>query len=148
METLWKTTTDSVKSGERLRRTEGTKAVKTSITQVDQPLSPTSELANFWACTENKIYLQQFFIKWVGQMYEEDTVLYLGGCHKNEEKNECYMVPHNDKQKIRLLFCTREEADDRIQFGISHAVTFDSIEMAFWYVLGSLQALCITTNST
>ena len=51
-------------------------------------------------------------------------------------------VSHNDKQKIRLLFCTREEADDSIQFHISHAVTADSV------TLMCLQALPITTNST
>ena len=55
---------DSVKSGERLRRAEGA--------HFDQPLPPATELPKFWASTENKVSLQQFFIKWISQKYEDE----------------------------------------------------------------------------
>ena len=61
---------DSVKAGERKRRAEGVTAVKTRINHPDQPLPPASELPKFWASTENKIHLQQFFIKWISKIYD------------------------------------------------------------------------------
>ena len=120
---------DSVKSGERLRRAEGVTAVKTSIAHFDQLLPPATELPKFWASTENKVSLQQFFIKWISQKYEDECPLYLGGCHVGGI-NYCYKVSIGSCTKQNLLFCEFEEADNHIQFHINHAVAIDGIEAA------------------
>ena len=121
---------NSAKAGERSRRSQSSVGVKTVITNFNQPLPPKSELSKFWACTENKIHLQQFFIEWVEENYDLDIPVYLGGCHDENKWNECYRVTSNGKDEIRLLYCLHEEADDRIQFHISQAVMVDAIEAA------------------
>ena len=70
---------NSVKSGERRIRANKSPAVKTSINRLDQPLPPVSEMPKFWACDENKIRLQQFFISWIEKSYDGQNPLYLGG---------------------------------------------------------------------
>ena len=88
---LIKHSDDSVKAGERKRRAEDVTAVKTRINHPDQPLQSASELPKFWASTENKIHLQQFFIKWISKKYDQESPLYLGGCHVDNRYN-CYKV--------------------------------------------------------
>ena len=113
---------NSVKSGERRIRANKSPAVKTSINRLDQPLPPVSEIPKFWACDENKIRLQQFFISWIEKSYDGQKPLYLGGCHSNGGEYECVRIQDQIKEKIELLYCTHEEADDRITFHVNHAI--------------------------
>ena len=121
---------NSIKAGERKRRNAIGVGIKINISHFDQPLPVLSEMPKFWACTENKINFQQFFIRWITDMYEGDKPIYLGGCHSNGENDYCYRITNKCKQRISSLYCVREEADDRIPFHISHAVQVDRIQMA------------------
>ena len=122
--------TDSIKAGERKRRSGKVAAIKTNIQNIDQQLPLLSEMPKFWACPENKISFQQFLIQWITDMYEGDKPIYLGGCHGNGENDFCYRLARNHTERIYLLKCTREEAGDHIPFHITHAVKIDHIQMA------------------
>lgn len=120
----------SLKAWERERRTKGNLAVITKINHIDQPLPPLSELPKFWASIDNKISLQQFFIDWLIEKYNSEKPLYLGGCHKNNKIYHCYRLCSGNFTEVRLLYCEHEEADDRLQYHISHAVKVDGIDIA------------------
>ena len=109
--------TDSIKAGERKRCSGKIAAIlKTNIQNIDRQLSLLSEMPKFWACPESKIVFQQFFIQWITDMHLSDKPIYLGGCHGNGENDFCYRLAKNDKERIHLLQCTREEAEDLILF--------------------------------
>ena len=97
------------------------------ITYIDQPLPPKSELAKFWAHSENKINLQQFFIKWLEEHIDIEIPVYLGGCNENNLYS-CYRLIGNNNDEIRRLYCEHEEADNGLQFHISHAVQVGKFE--------------------
>ena len=78
--------TDSIKAGERKRRSRMVGVIKTNIQNIDQQLSLLSEMPKFRACPENKIAFRQFFIQWITDMYEGDKPIYLEGCHGNGGK--------------------------------------------------------------
>ena len=86
--------------------------IKTSISHLDQPLP--AELDTFWACSSSKVALQQFFIEWVCNTYDRSKSVYPGGCHDKGEENDCYLLRDSSKNKVRLLRCIHEEADDRL----------------------------------
>ena len=94
----------SVKSWERKRQAAGVTAVATKVSHIDQPLPPASELPKFWASTDNKVALQQFFIDWIQEKYDCDQPLFLGGCHKNDQRNKCYKVSSTGTTEVRLLY--------------------------------------------
>ena len=106
-------------------RSSSTYGIKTAINPLEQPLP--AELQKIWVCDDNKISLQQFFIAWICNNYHGDKYVYLGGCHEKVELYECYMLHNGVKSQVRLLHCTHEEADDKMQYHISHAVDIDRI---------------------
>ena len=57
-----------------------------------------------------------------------DIPVYLGGCHEKNESYKCFRLVGNSKVEIRLLYCTHEEADDRLPFHVNHAVMIDRFE--------------------
>ena len=101
-----------------------------STNSVTVPPPPKSELSKFWACTENKIHIQQLFIKWVKDNYHLDIPVYLGGCHDENNWNICYRITNNGQDEVQLLYCLHEESDDRLQFHDNQAVKVDRIEAA------------------
>ena len=95
---------DSARSWERKRQAAGVAAAATKISHIDQPLPPGSELPKFWASTDNKVALQQFFIDWIQEKYDCDQPLFLGGCHKNDQRNKYYKVSSTGTTEVRLLY--------------------------------------------
>ena len=77
-------------------------------------MPPVSELPKFWASADDKIALQQFYIDWIQEKYDDETPLYLGGCHRNNQLNHCYKVFSGKMKVVTLLYCEHEEADDRL----------------------------------
>ena len=68
----------SIKQDERNRR-GGIEGISTMITCPDQQLPIDMDM--FWALADNKIQLQQFFIKWLTGHYSGNQPLYFGGAH-------------------------------------------------------------------
>ena len=58
----------SIKEYERNRRGKFD-AISTNITRLDQPLPV--DMNRFWSSAENKVRLQQFFIKWITETYKD-----------------------------------------------------------------------------
>ena len=96
----------SRKDNERSNRAK-TYGIKTNIGHIDQPLP--AEMDKFWACDENKIALQQFFISWLSNTYTGIKSVYLGGGHDKGELYECYLLKDSIKHKVQSLRCTHEE---------------------------------------
>ena len=48
--------------------------------------------------------------------------MYSGGSHSNGSEYECVRLQGGQKSNVTPLFCTYEEADDRIIFHINHAI--------------------------
>ena len=80
-----------------------------------------------WPSTENKVRLQQFFIKWLSETYKDRKPVYLGGSHV-DNLSACLRVSEGHVSYVRLLKCGNEEADDRIMFHINHAVIMDQFQ--------------------
>ena len=78
----------------------------------------------FWAMTENKVQLQQFFITWIINNYTGNEPVYLGGSHLNE-LTHCMKLFDKEKSWERLLQCEHEEADDRMMFHVDHGIKVD-----------------------
>ena len=115
---------DSIKQFERNRRSKS-ESIETTIKRNDQPLP--KELDKFWASNENKMKLQQHFIKYVLETYNEEKVVYLGGSHL-DKPSSCIKISMGNAILVRMLNCEHEEADDRIMFHISHAVKVDKLK--------------------
>ena len=80
----------------------------------------------FWALDQNKVELQQFFIKWVKHNYTGKKNVYLGGSHP-ENMNGCLNISGNELSWEPLLSCYHEEADDRLMYHVKHAIESDKI---------------------
>jgi len=111
----------SIKQCERDRRSKHD-AINTIISRTDQPLPV--DMESFWSSTENKVRLQQFFIKWMIETYKDCKPVYLGGSHLTD-LTACMKLVQGNEGYERLLKCDHEEADDRIMFHVNHAVTVD-----------------------
>ena len=74
---------DSIKALERQRRSESSDALRLAVNNINQPLPPTKDFERFWSMPENKISLEQFFISWMIENYDDEKPVYLGGCHVN-----------------------------------------------------------------
>ena len=70
--------TDSIKETERNRR-NAVEGISTNIFGSEQQFP--IDTKNFWAVSEIKMKLQQFFIDWLTKNYSESIPLYLGGSH-------------------------------------------------------------------
>ena len=115
---------ESIKEYERNRRGKFD-AINTNITRLDQPLPV--DMNRFWSSAENKVRLQQFFIKWITETYKDQKTVYLGGSHLGD-LTACLMVSGGNNKYIRLLKCDHEEADDRIMFHINQNVVVDHFQ--------------------
>ena len=62
-----------------------------------------------------------------GKNIDTEIPVYLGGCNENNLYG-CYRLVGGNKDEIRLLYCEHEEADDRLQYHISHAVKVEKFE--------------------
>ena len=113
----------SRKDGEQKSRAS-TCGIKTNIHHKDQPIP--AEMNEFWACSENKVQLQQFFIHWLQSTYNHDKQVYLGGSHEGDIY-ECYMLQNSSVQTVDALRRTHEEADQCMHYNIDHAVN-NSVE--------------------
>ena len=75
----------------------------------------------FWACNDNKVKLQQFFIHWLKSTYHNEKQVYLGGSHEGNIY-ECHLLQHGVSQTVEELKCKHEEANERIQYHLNHLV--------------------------
>ncbi len=117
----------SIKQLERDRRSNH-KAINTFINRNDQPLPV--DMDSFWASPDNKVRLQQFFIKWLTEiiLHNQDCkAVYLGGSHVTD-LTVCMKLVDGKEHSERLLKCDHEEADDRIMFHVNHAVVVDKFQ--------------------
>lgn len=117
---------DSIKGLERIRRGAGD-ATRTVISSMDQILPISSEFDKFWACTENKVDLQKFFISWMLETYKGNIPVYLGGCN-SEDRFSCIKLVNGQASQIDTLKCFYDEADDRLIYHINHAIKVDHFE--------------------
>ena len=115
---------DTIKGIERQSRSSSANSIRMTINNVSQPLPLASEFERFWSSSENKIGLQQFFISWLVDTYEDDKPVYLGGCHLNT-KDSCYKLVNGEYVDVPSLKCTYDKADDRIMYHLNQAVQTD-----------------------
>ena len=98
---------------EQKRQAKGNTAVDTIINYINQPLPPVSELPKFWTSADNEIALQQIFIDWIQEKYNDDKPLYLGGCHRNNQLNHSYKIFSGKMKVVTVLYCdTRRQMTD------------------------------------
>lgn len=120
---------DTIKGLERQRRSSSADYIRMTINNVNQPLPIASEFERFWSSSENKVGLQQFFISWLVETYEDDKPVYLGGCHV-DSKDSCYKLVNGEYIDVPSLKCSYDEADDRIMYHLNHAVQTDHFTCA------------------
>lgn len=101
---------------ERRKKSDGIKVI---IKHADQPLPV--DMDKFWPASENEVQLQQFFIKWLINNYNECKPVYLGGSYVGD-LTKCIKIQNRDAATIEVLRCDHEEADDRIVFHLHHAL--------------------------
>ena len=65
-----------------------------------------------WDLGENKVQLQQFYIKWITEIYKGERSAYLGG--NSDQLSSCLLISENTTTWEPLLQCQHEEADDRL----------------------------------
>ena len=106
-------------------RTSKNMSVTSETNRMDQPLP--IEMDRFWSSTENKMLLQQFFMKWSSETYKDRKPVYLGDSHV-DILSACLRVSEGHEGYVHLLKCDHEEADDRIMFHINHAVIIDQFQ--------------------
>ena len=114
----------SIKSSERLRRGK-CDPIEVTVNQSEKPLPV--EMERFWASQDNKMKLQQFFIKWILENYHGTRPIYLGGSHV-DDISKCLRCASGSIQEILSLHSDLEEADHRIMFHANHALTVESHE--------------------
>ena len=105
----------------KLNRQNKSDGIVTAIDRMDQPLR--IEMDRFWPSTENKVRLQQFFVKWLSETYKDRKPEYLRGSHV-DNLSACLRVFEGHES---LLKCDHEEADD-LMFHINHAVIIDQFQ--------------------
>ena len=88
-----------------------------------------SEFEKFWALTENKIGLQQYFISWIVETYKGNIPVYLGGCSSND-RNSASKIVDGHVSTVQSLRCFYDEADDRLMYHLNQAIKCDHIEVA------------------
>ena len=109
---------NSINGSERNRRSK-TAGIYTTLAKGDQPLPV--EFDKFWALSSNKVSFQQFFIVWLTTNCNDNTNIYLGGSHK-EDESACMRIEGNSLEIVPTLWCSHEEAYDRMMFHMSQAV--------------------------
>ena len=114
----------SIKQHERNRRIK-IAGINTNISGSEQPLP--IDMDRFWAVMENKVRLQQFFIKWIFEYYKGKEPVYLGGSHP-DKMTGCVKLLAEVTSWERLLQCDHEEADDRMMFHLNHAIKVDKFQ--------------------
>ena len=97
----------SIKHHERNRRSKQ-EGIATQIIDGEEQLP--IDMDKFWALEQNKVQLQQFFIKWMKSNYSGKQMLYLGGSHP-DNMNSCLRISGNESSLEPLLLCYHEEAD-------------------------------------
>ena len=115
---------NSIKQDERMRRKKGD-AINVVINHIDQHLPVDMEW--FYSSSENKVQLQQFFIKWLSDTYNDKKPVYLRGSH-HSNLTSCFKIAERNIQEVHCLRCDYEEADDRIMYHINYAVTAEGFE--------------------
>ena len=98
-------------------------------TGADQPLPV--EFDKFWALSSNKVSFQQFFIIWLTTNCNDNTNIYLGGSHK-EDESACMRIEGNSLEIVPILWCSHEEADDRMMFHMSQAVKIEPFSKYYY----------------
>ena len=116
-------TKNSTKMHERQRRSK-ILGVRTKIAQYQQRLP--IDMDGFWSCEDNKVNFKNQFINWIKHKYTNNSSLYLGGSH-SEDQYKCVLLKGPTETSIRLLYCLHEEADDRIMYHVTHSVKVDKV---------------------
>ena len=100
-------------------------AINITISREDQPLPV--EMERFWSSSENKVNLQQFFIRWMIKTYTDVTLYMLVDLIQMTSRVKIFK---GTREMVCLLKCDHEEADDRMMFHINHAVNVDQLSRA------------------
>ena len=109
---------DSIKNGERDRRTKSKEMVVLDVISSNQNVPVILE--NFWSSSTSKSAFQAFYVEWLTTNYCGSKPLYLG------ISPQAWMVLAGCASVFHQLNCTHDEAHDRMMFHVQDILSCQS----------------------